>query len=77
MNKILDESTSKEITITSGPTPWNVLRQKLANAKIREALTSAKIFVNTQQFTIIRSLGEGGYSTVYEVYDEGKTIRQA
>lgn len=53
---------------------WIVLKQKLASAKIEEALTSAKVYVNGKKFNILRHLGEGGYSNVYEVYDTNKKI---
>ena len=53
---------------------WNVLKQKLVTAKVEEALTSPKVFINGKKFTILRLLGEGGYSCVYEVYDTNKKL---
>ena len=53
---------------------WDVLKQRLATAKVEEALLSAKVYVNEEKFTILRPLGEGGYSSVYEVYSQEKKL---
>lgn len=53
---------------------WNVLKQRLVTAKVEEALTAPKVYVNGRKFTILRLLGEGGYSCVYEVYDVDKNL---
>ena len=53
---------------------WDALRQRIATAKVQEALSSAKLFVNGRKLTILRPLGEGGYSMVYEVYDTNKKL---
>ena len=42
---------------------------RAAGHRLREALSSAKLYVNGKKLTILRPLGEGGYSMVYEVYD--------
>lgn len=53
---------------------WDLLKKKINSAKIEDALTSPKIYVNGHKFTILRPLGEGGYSTVYEVYSRDKKL---
>ena len=53
---------------------WSLVKQKLAVAKVDEVLRSPKIFINGNKFTILQVLGEGGYSTVYEVYDKEKNL---
>lgn len=53
---------------------WDLLKKKISSAKIEDALTSQKVYVNGNKFTILRPLGEGGYSTVYEVYSRDKKL---
>ena len=72
----VSQDTGGTTTASTSATPWEKLRQKLVTAKVREALSSAKLYVNAKQYTIIRVLGEGGYSTVYEVSDQDKAIRK-
>lgn len=54
---------------------WSTLRSKLAKAKVTDALTNLKFEINGVTFTSLRIIGEGGYSTVYEVFDTDKTLR--
>ena len=58
-------------------TSWNLLNEMMVAAKVQEALTNAKIFVNNNKFTILRQLGSGGASTVYEVFSQEKEKRYA
>jgi hypothetical protein len=46
---------------------WDALKQRLVSARITEAFSSPKFFMNGKKFTALRTLGEGGYSTVFEV----------
>ena len=69
-NRIMKPSKFKQESSKS----WNVIKQKLARARVEEALTSPKIFINGNKFTILQVLGQGGYSTVYEVYDKDKNL---
>jgi hypothetical protein len=46
---------------------WDALKQRLVSARITEAFASPKFFMNGKKFTALRTLGEGGYSTVFEV----------
>ena len=55
-------------------TNWDMIKQKITSAKITEALTALKYEVNGKTVTVLRLLGEGGYSQVYEVYDSEKKI---
>jgi hypothetical protein len=47
---------------------WDALKQRLVSARITEAFASPKFFMNGKKFTALRTLGEGGYSTVFEVW---------
>ena len=51
-----------------------LLKKKITSAKITEALTILKYEVNGIRVTVLRPLGEGGYSQVYEVYDKEKKM---
>jgi hypothetical protein len=51
---------------------WDALKQRLVSARITEAFASPKFFMNGKKFTALRTLGEGGYSTVFEVRVETK-----
>ena len=53
---------------------WDLLKKKLTSAKITDALTSLKFNINGKGVTVLRPLGEGGYSQVYEVYNQEKKI---
>ena len=53
---------------------WELLKKKITSAKITEALTILKYEVNGIRVTVLRPLGEGGYSQVYEVYDKEKKM---
>ena len=53
---------------------WDTLKQRLASARITEALLSPKFFMNGRKFTALRVIGEGGYSTVFEVFDTDKRL---
>ena len=70
--KIEDNQNAGYMGQTSGA--WDTLKQRLASAKVEEALSSAKLYVNGKKLTILRPLGEGGYSMVYEVYDANKKL---
>ena len=41
---------------------------------MREAFASKKIDVNGQNYPIIKKIGEGGFSSVYQVYNEDKKL---
>ena len=53
---------------------WNSLRSRLNNARMRDALSAAKVMVAGEEYTTLRLLGKGGYSSVYEVYNSKKEI---
>lgn len=53
---------------------WDIIKQKITTAKISDALSVLKYEVNGKKVNVLRPLGEGGYSQVYEVYDKKKTI---
>lgn len=53
---------------------WDIIKKKITSAKITDALTVLKYEVNGKKVTVLRPLGEGGYSQVYEVYDKEKKI---
>ena len=51
---------------------WDMIKQRITSAKITEALTALKYEVNGKKVTVLRLLGEGGYSQVYEVFKLSK-----
>ena len=53
---------------------WDLIKKKITSAKITDALTVLKYEVNGKKVTALRLLGEGGYSQVYEVYDQEKNM---
>ena len=53
---------------------WDMLKKKLATAKITDALTALKFEVNGKMYTALKPLGEGGYSQVFEVYNTSKEL---
>ena len=53
---------------------WDLIKKKITSAKITDALTVPKYEVNGKKVTVLRFLGEGGYSQVYEVYDKEKNM---
>jgi serine/threonine-protein kinase TTK/MPS1 len=53
---------------------WSTLRTRLLNAKISEALSNLKYVVNENEYRTLRCIGSGGYSKVYEVYNENKEL---
>jgi hypothetical protein len=53
---------------------WDALKQRLVSARITDALLSPKFYMNGRKFTALRTIGEGGYSTVFEVFDTDKQI---
>jgi hypothetical protein len=56
----------KMAAAASQKSAWDTLKQRLASARITEALLSPKFFMNGKKFTALRTIGEGGYSTVFE-----------
>ena len=55
-------------------TSWSDLRRSIVRAKISEALMHLKFSVNGQTLTVIKVIGEGGFSKVYEVFDPEKQL---
>ena len=55
-------------------TEWNAQRKRLVSSIMREAFASKKIDVNEQNYPIIKKIGEGGFSSVYQVYNEDKKL---
>ncbi len=53
---------------------WSHLRTKLVNAKVNDAFQTAKFDVKGVTYTSLSSIGEGGYSTVYEVYNSEREL---
>ena len=53
---------------------WDLIKQKITTAKISDALSVLKYEVNGKKVNVLRPLGEGGYSQVYEVYDKVRNI---
>ena len=49
---------------------WNFLRDQLRSAKVRDAFSIIKFDLKGHHLQILRQLGEGGYSKVYDVFDE-------
>lgn len=53
---------------------WDIIKKKLTTAKITDALTTLKFEVNGQKYTVLRPLGQGGFSQVFEVYNSSKAL---
>ena len=53
---------------------WGKIKEKIASAKISEAISSPKFELNGMKYTVLRALGQGGYSQVYEVFDANKSL---
>merc|ERR1712012_507730 len=53
---------------------WELIKQKITKAKISDALSVLKYEVNGKKVNVLRPIGEGGYSQVFEVYDKNKKI---
>ncbi len=53
---------------------WNTLRSRLIRAKITDAFENLKFEVQGKTYTALRTLGEGGYSKVYEVFNKEKEL---
>lgn len=53
---------------------WGLLRNRILHAKISDALTNIKFTLNGKTLRALRCIGEGGYSRVYEVFNEDNEI---
>ena len=54
---------------------WNVLKTRLVSARMRTvAVTNNSIKVGLQEFQIVKRIGSGGFSRVFEVVREEKSI---
>ena len=53
---------------------WGFLRNQLVSAKVREAFSVIKFELNGRKLQVLRELGEGGYSKVFEVFDEKREL---
>ena len=53
---------------------WSDLRSRLIQAKVQDAFQSAKFAVNGVTYTSLSHIGEGGYSTVYEVFNKEREL---
>ena len=53
---------------------WDMLKKTITNAKITDALTALRFMVNGKRYTVLRPLGEGGFSQVFEVYNSQKEL---
>ena len=51
---------------------WDLIRNKITEAKISDALSVLKYEINGKKVSVLRPLGDGGYSDVYEVYDKAR-----
>ena len=49
---------------------WGFLRNQLVSAKVREAFSTVKFELKSHRLQVLRELGEGGYSKVFDVFDE-------
>jgi serine/threonine-protein kinase TTK/MPS1 len=53
---------------------WSHLRTKLVNAKVSDAFKVAKYEVKGVSYTTLSTIGEGGYSVVYEVFNDERDL---
>ena len=53
---------------------WGFLRNQLVSAKVREAFSVIKFELKGRKLQVLRELGEGGYSKVFEVFDDNRDL---
>ena len=53
---------------------WNMLKLRLISAKMKNSLASHCMEIRGKEYTILRKLGEGGFSKVYLAYNEDKRL---
>ena len=53
---------------------WGFLRNQLVSAKVREAFSVIKFELKGRKLQVLRELGEGGYSKVFEVFDDKREL---
>ena len=53
---------------------WGFLRNQLVSAKVREAFSVIKVELKGRKLQVLRELGEGGYSKVFEVFDDKREL---
>lgn len=49
---------------------WNTLRKRLISAKMMECKNTKKVSVADTVYTLVKKIGDGGFSSVYQVYDD-------
>ena len=49
---------------------WNYLRKRLLSAKVNKYVEQNQVKVGGNCFTIVRKIGDGGFSNVYHVLNE-------
>ncbi|XP_023345125.1 serine/threonine-protein kinase MPS1 [Eurytemora carolleeae] len=57
-----------------GSNTWMALRKRLISAKMKEAFSNSYLQINGVKYTIIKKVGDGGFSSVYEVYNEERNL---
>ena len=67
-------ASSKEGNVPMKPGNWSDLRSRLIQAKVQDAFQSTKFTVNGVSYTSLSHIGEGGYSTVYEVFNKEREL---
>ena len=53
---------------------WNFLRNRLVQAKMSDVFSNIKFYVNGKSIRALRCIGEGGYSKVYDVFDDSNQL---
>ena len=59
---------------TNNKREWNAQRKRLISAIMREALDCKTIQVKGNTYTIIKKIGDGGFSNVYQVCGENRGL---
>ena len=49
---------------------WNSLRKRLISAKVKEHVETNQVKVDGISYTVIKKIGDGGFSSVYRVLNE-------
>lgn len=62
------------VQANSGATAWGLFRNQLLNAKVTDAFNNVRFALGGKRFSVLRKIGEGGYSKVYEVFDDQKQL---
>ena len=53
---------------------WELFKSKIASARLGDVLSGVNFYLGRKRYSVLKQLGEGPHSKVFEVYDEEKNI---